>query len=493
MKDFPVRVEAISRFRTAAEQTKIKKDAKAGQVDILIGTHRITSKDIEFKDLGLLIIDEEQRFGVAAKERLKSLRAAVDVLTLTATPIPRTLQFSLMGARDLSIINTAPPNRQPVYTEIHTFDHRLIRDAIMQETSRGGQVFFVHNRVGNISEMADMITKLVPDVRVRFAHGQMTSTQLEKIIKDFYEHKFDVLVSTNIVESGIDIANANTIIINHANRFGLSELHQLRGRVGRSSRKAFCYLITPPLNSLSLDARRRLTALEEFSDLGSGFNIAMRDLDIRGAGDILGGEQSGFITDIGFELYHKLLDETIAELKQGEFKELFGETKIKQPLPETQVEFDESAQLDGLYVEDNVERLNLYRKLSQARNLTDIQDWEQEVVDRFGPLPKSGEKLLYIAQIKLLASECRFVKVIIRAGRMWLQAPDSKTNAGAHFYEEGVFQKIMDRINKIAADRYQLSQKDDNVRLIIQNIGNLNDAYDFLLELSEYDDALATA
>jgi transcription-repair coupling factor (superfamily II helicase) len=492
MKDFPIRVEAISRFRTAAEQTQIKKDAKAGLVDILIGTHRITSKDIEFKDLGLLVIDEEQRFGVAAKERLKSMRTAVDVLTLTATPIPRTLQFSLMGARDLSIINTAPPNRQPVYTEIHTFDHRLIRDAIMQETSRGGQVFFVHNRVANISEMADMITKLVPDVRVRFAHGQMTSNQLEKIVKDFYEHKFDVLVSTNIIESGIDIANANTIIINQANRFGLSELHQLRGRVGRSSRKAFCYLITPPLNSLSLDARRRLTALEEFSDLGSGFNIAMRDLDIRGAGDILGGEQSGFITDIGFELYHKLLDETIAELKQGEFKELFGETNVKQPLPETQVEFDENAQLDGLYVEDNVERLNLYRKLSQARNLIDIQDWEQEVVDRFGPLPKSGEKLLYIAKVKLLASECRFVKVIIRAGRMWLQAPDSKTNAGLNFYEDGVFQKIMDRVNLIAADRYQLSQKDDNVRLIILNIANLSDAYDFLLELSEYDDALAT-
>lgn len=487
MKEFPIRVESISRFKSTSEQTQIKKDAEAGKVDILIGTHRITSKDIKFKDLGLLIIDEEQRFGVAAKERLKNLRASVDVLTLTATPIPRTLQFSLMGARDLSIINTPPPNRQPVYTEIHTFDHRLIRDAIMQETSRGGQVFFVHNRVGNISEMADMITKLVPDVSVRFAHGQMNAHQLEKIIKDFYEHKFDVLVSTNIVESGIDISNANTIIINHANRFGLSELHQLRGRVGRSSRKAFCYLITQPLNTLTLDARRRLTALEEFSDLGSGFNIAMRDLDIRGAGDILGGEQSGYITDVGFDMYHKILDETIAELKQGEFKELFGEAEVKIPTPETQVEIDVSAQLDGTYVEDNVERLNLYRKLSQSKSLESIQDWQQEVTDRFGPLPISGQQLITIAKIKLLASECHFVKVTIRAGRMWLQAPDSKKQAGAQFYEGGLFQKLMDKLNERFADRYQLSQKEDNIRIIVSEIHTVQNAYDFLLDLADYD------
>ncbi|MEX2600115.1 MAG: transcription-repair coupling factor, partial [Balneolaceae bacterium] len=287
MKDFPVRVEVLSRFRTAAEQKEIVKEVKKGNVDILIGTHRIVSKDVEFHDLGLMVIDEEQRFGVSVKEKLKEFRATVDVLTMTATPIPRTMQFSLMGARDLSIINTPPVNRQPVYTEIHSFNQELIRDAILQEISRGGQIFFVHNRVKNIEEVADMIRQLVPDIRVRFAHGQMTSARLEKIIHDFYNHRFDVLVSTNIIENGIDIPNANTIMINNANHFGLSELHQLRGRVGRSMRKAFCYLLTPPVNRLTAEARKRLRALEEYSDLGSGFNIAMRDLDIRGAGDIL--------------------------------------------------------------------------------------------------------------------------------------------------------------------------------------------------------------
>jgi len=302
MNDFPVKVEALSRFKSSKEQKDILNGVSAGDVDILIGTHRILSKDITFKDLGLIIIDEEQRFGVSAKEKLKALKASVDVLTLTATPIPRTLQFSLMGARDLSIITTPPPNRRPVQTEIHSFDEALIRDALVQEISRGGQAFFIHNRVSNIEEMAQMIHALVPEIRVKYAHGQMKASELEKIIQDFYRHRFDVLISTNIVENGIDISNANTIIINDADRFGLAELHQLRGRVGRSNRKAFCYLITRPIDQLTPEARKRLIALEEFSDLGSGFNIAMRDLDIRGAGDILGGEQSGFINDIGFEL-----------------------------------------------------------------------------------------------------------------------------------------------------------------------------------------------
>ncbi|MEX2398277.1 MAG: transcription-repair coupling factor, partial [Balneolales bacterium] len=347
---FPVEVDVISRFRSKADQTEILKRTAKGQVDILIGTHRITSKDIKFKDLGLLIVDEEQRFGVGMKEKLKELRATIDVLTLTATPIPRTLQFSLMGARDLSIINTPPPNRQPVYTEIHSFDSKLIRDAIMQEISRGGQIFFIHNRVKNIEEMADMVRKLAPDVRVRYAHGQMTGTQLEKIILDFYAHKFDVLVSTNIVENGIDISNANTIIINGADKFGLAELHQLRGRVGRSNRKAFCYLVTPPLEALTVESRKRLLALEEFSELGAGFNIAMRDLDIRGAGDILGGEQSGFINDIGFDLYNKILNDAVNELKETEFKELFAGVETESELPETVVEFDLPAMLPGNYV-----------------------------------------------------------------------------------------------------------------------------------------------
>jgi len=404
MEKFPVRVESISRFRTSKEQKKVINDLEDGEVDILIGTHRLLSKDVKFKDLGLIIIDEEQRFGVSAKEKLKKFRATVDVLTLTATPIPRTLQFSLMGARDLSVINTPPPNRQPVYTEIHSFDEELIRDAILQEVSRGGQVFFIHNRVKNIEEIAEMVRRLVPDIRVRFGHGQMSGSQLEKIINDFYQHKFDVLVSTNIVENGIDIANANTIIINHANHFGLAELHQLRGRVGRSNRKAFCYLFTNPIKTLTPEARKRLLALEEFSDLGSGFNIAMRDLDIRGAGDILGAEQSGFINDIGFDLYTKILNDAVNELKRTEFSDMFENVDIEIERPETTVEFDETALLPQEYVSDNVERLNLYRKLSEADKPEQINEWYEEVKDRFGPVPKETEYLVLASKIKLFAS-----------------------------------------------------------------------------------------
>jgi transcription-repair coupling factor (superfamily II helicase) len=313
LSSYPVRVEAISRFRSAAQQKTIVRPARKGDVDILIGTHRIVSKDVRFKDLGLLIIDEEQRFGVAAKERLRQLRSEVDTLTLTATPIPRTLQFSLLGARDLSIITTPPPNRQPIVTEIHGFNKDLIRDAILYELSRDGQVFFIHNRVQSIEEVASSLRAMLPDVRMRTAHGQMKGSDLEKVMADFINHKFDVLISTNIIENGLDIANANTIIVNHADRFGLSELHQLRGRVGRSDRKAFCYLLVRSVTGLTREARMRLEALEEFSELGGGFNIAMRDLDIRGAGNMLGGEQSGFIEEVGFETYHQILDEAVLE------------------------------------------------------------------------------------------------------------------------------------------------------------------------------------
>ncbi|MFW6348420.1 MAG: transcription-repair coupling factor, partial [Cyclonatronaceae bacterium] len=345
MKDFPVEVDMLSRFRSKAEQKDTLKRLKEGKVDVLIGTHRITSKDVQFNDIGLLIIDEEQRFGVATKEKIKRFRAAVDTLTLTATPIPRTLQYSLMGARDLSVINTPPPNRQPVQTEVMSFDSGRIQDAINQEVSRGGQVFFIHNRVKNIEEVCGMIRDLVPNIKVRYAHGQMQGKELEKIIMDFYAHKFDVLVSSNIVENGIDISNANTIIINHADKFGLSELHQLRGRVGRSNRKAFCHLIAPPFQMLSTDSRKRLMALVEYADLGSGFNIAMRDLDIRGAGDILGGEQSGFISDVGFEMYTKILNDAVKELKESEFSELFDDVPADIDYPETTVEFDQQALL----------------------------------------------------------------------------------------------------------------------------------------------------
>lgn len=476
MKDLPVTVEMISRFRTPGEIKDVLKRTAAGKVDILIGTHRVTSKDVKFRDLGLLIIDEEQRFGVGTKEKIKEFRASIDVLTLTATPIPRTLQFSLMGARDLSVINTPPPNRQPVYTEIHSFDTNLVRDVIMQEISRNGQVFFINNRIKNIEEMANMIRKIVPDVRVRFAHGQMKGQELEKIIIDFYAHKFDVLVSTNIVENGIDIPNANTIIINRADNFGLSELHQLRGRVGRSNRKAFCYLITPPLSDLTIESRKRLMALVEFSELGSGFNIAMRDLDIRGAGDLLGGAQSGFISDIGIELYTKILNDAVRELKETEFSELFNGESVQIDLPETTVEFDLTAVLDKRYVVADIERLNLYRRLSDATSEETIDDWVNEVEDRFGKMNLNGKNLVIASKIRLAASRCYLSKVVIRAEKMWLECPNAKLDRGAVFFEKGLFQKLLKRIEMVIGKEYRLVQKDDTVRIVLEDIPDIGKA-----------------
>ncbi len=495
MANFPVSIEVISRFRNRAEQKDVLKRTAEGKVDILIGTHRITSKDVKFRDIGLLVVDEEQRFGVTVKEKLKEFRATVDVLTMTATPIPRTLHMSLMGARDLSIINTPPPNRQPVYTEIHSFDSQLIRDAIMQEVSRGGQVFLIHNFVHNIGEYTDMIQKLVPNVRIKFAHGQMTGNQLERIITDFYHRKFDVLISTNIVENGIDIANANTIIINRADRFGLSELHQLRGRVGRSNRKAFCYLITPDLQDLSMDARKRLIALEEFSDLGSGFNIAMRDLDIRGAGDVLGAEQSGFINELGFDLYTKILNDAIRELKETEFKGLFDEVGTILDEAETTIEFDHEALLPQDYITENVERLNMYRKLAETNTQDEIDDWVNELSDRFGKLPDSAMNLVTAARLKLYASRLNIWKVTIRAGRMWLQLPSTKTSEGKAFYEDGRFQKLLALMQDKVADRCKIIQKDDAVRLNIYDISNIEAALNFMQDLvpgrSEKESSLA--
>lgn len=483
MKQFAVTIEVLSRFRSKAQQTEILKRTKKGEVDILIGTHRIASKDVAFRDLGLMIVDEEQRFGVSMKERLKELRASVDVLTLTATPIPRTLQFSLMGARDLSVIHTPPPNRQPVLTEIHPFDSRLIRDAIVQEVSRGGQVFFIHNRVQDIEKITDRVRSLVPNIRVQFAHGQMPGSRLEKIILDFYDHKFDVLVSTNIVENGIDIANANTIIIHHANYFGLAELHQLRGRVGRSNRKAYCYLITPPMESLTLESRRRLLALEEYSDLGSGFHIAMRDLDIRGAGDILGAEQSGFISDIGFEMYTRIMNDAIRELKETEFAGLFTDTVSLPDRPETTVDFDESALLPAWYVADNVERLNLYRRLSGTETEEEITQWQDEVTDRFGALPDAAANLITATRIKVLASRLWLDKVTVRAGRMWLQCPDHATNAGSRFYDQGGMQHLIDRLEAYRGDQFQLVQKNQAIRFAIRDVDGLTGAVELLRKL----------
>src|SRR5699024_6273476 len=389
-----------------------------------------------------------------------------------------------MGARDLSIISTPPANRQPVQTEIHSFNEELIRDAILHETARNGQVFFIHNRVKNIEATAEMVRKLVPEVRIRFAHGQMSGSKLENIIEDFYEHKFDVLLSTNIVENGIDIANANTIIINRAERFGLAELHQLRGRVGRSQRKAFCFLITPRVETLTTTARKRLLALEEFSDLGAGFNIAMRDLDIRGAGDILGAEQSGFINTVGFELYKKILKDAVREIKEDEFGETFENDKPAVEYPETQVEMDESALLEKDYVSDNVERLNLYRKLAEADSEADIDNWHEELEDRFGRLPESANHLILSVKIKWFASRNFVTKVTIRSNRMWLVCPKQETERGNYFYEN-YFQDLLKKLQDKADGRLKVIQKKGKVRFIVQEIDSLETAYLFLKSLTE--------
>jgi len=421
LKGFPVRVEYINRFKSSKEIKETLQKLAEGKIDILIGTHRIVSQDVVFKDLGLLIIDEEQKFGVKTKERLKEMRVNVDVLTLSATPIPRTLQFSLMGARDLSIITTPPPNRQPVTTEIHVFKEELIRDAISYELQRGGQVFFVHNRIGDIEEIANIILRLVPDARIGIAHGQMNGKKLETVMMKFIEGEYDVLVSTNIIESGLDIPNANTIIINRAHTYGLSDLHQMRGRVGRSNRKAFCYLLTPLMSGLTADARKRLQVLEEFSDLGDGFKVAMRDLDIRGAGDLLGAEQSGFITDIGFEMYHQILDEAIQELKETEFRELFEpELSLRQEdfVKDCTIETDFEIIIPDSYVSSISERLHLYTQTDSIKTEEELEQFRQSLIDRFGPMPRSVQDLLRTVQLRWLAQKMGFEKITLKGGTL---------------------------------------------------------------------------
>jgi len=474
LERFPVNVEVLSRFRTQAEQTEVLEKLTAGQVDILIGTHRITSDDVAFDDLGLLVIDEEQRFGVKTKERLRKMREHIDTLTLTATPIPRTLQFSLLGARDLSLIQTPPPNRQPINTEIHTFDQDLIRDAIVYETSRGGQVFFIHNRVKTIHEVAEMVRAMVPDVRVGVGHGQMGASKLEDVMVDFLSEKLDVLVSTSIIENGLDISNANTMIINHAGEhFGLSELHQLRGRVGRSQRKAFCYLLVPSIHSLTENARERLKAVEQFSDLGSGFDIAMRDLDIRGAGSLLGAEQSGFIEDVGYETYHKILDQAMKELREEEFEDVFDGEAVP-PGPETSVDVEEDAYIPDAYVRDNTERLNLYRRISDAPDETTLVDLLEELEDRFGTVPEPVENLLTGAQLRLLGEQLRMPKVVYKNERLFLYLPSE--DADPYFYEE-VFHPLLEKLSLL--DREYVMKDDVEgglMRAIIQDVPTLDEA-----------------
>lgn len=479
LENFPVRVDFINRFKSAKEKKETMKDLQDGKIDIIIGTHALLGKDVKFKDLGLLIIDEEQKFGVTAKEKLKVLAADIDTLTLSATPIPRTLKFSMMGARDLSNIMTPPPNRQPVTTEVHEFDKKIIKEAIENEIFRGGQVFFVHNKVKDITDVCHQIKELVPGIEVQFAHGQLDGDQLENIMLDFINGKFDVLVSTNIIESGLDIPNANTIIINNAHHIGLSDLHQMRGRVGRSNKKAYCYLISPPKSMLSDDSRRRLQTLEEFSDLGSGFQIAMRDMDIRGAGNLLGSEQSGFIADIGFDMYHKILDEAIAELKHTDFRDLFKDQIEKQTefVRDCTIDTDCEMLIPHEYVSNTEERLKLYTELDNITNEIDLQVYADQLVDRFGTLPKSVEELFDGLRIRWKAKKAGFERIILKNGKLRCYFLD---NPNSPFYESPAFQRIMANIQK--SKRAQLKQSGNSLILIFESVWTMNQAQK-LLEL----------
>lgn len=472
LANYPVEIGVLSRFRSAAEQKETLARLKAGKLDIIIGTHRLISKDVEFNDLGLLIVDEEQRFGVGMKEKLRKLRVNVDTLTLTATPIPRTLQFSLMGARDLSIIATAPVNRQPINTEIHAFDKDLIRDALLYEINRGGQVFFIHNRVQSINEISFMLRMLVPDIRIQTAHGQMKGPDLERIMMGFVEGEFDVLVSTNIIENGLDIGNANTIIINRADHFGLAELHQLRGRVGRSDRKAFCYLLVPSIHSLTREAKQRLQAVEEFSDLGSGFHLAMRDMDIRGAGNMLGAEQSGFIADVGFETYHRILDEAVQELRSEEFADVFD--KPQEPKgSESVVDVDADALIPETYLSNRIERLNLYRRISDCATNEELEQVSEELADRFGPPPAEVSNLITGVQLKILAQTLRLPKVTFKNGRLFLSIPTTEEDP---WFFENRFHSFLEQLGELD-NRYVLKEsKSKTLRAIIQDVEDLDQA-----------------
>lgn len=449
LAEMPVRVDYLNRFRTTKERRTILEDLKSGRLDIVIGTHQLVNKSVVFKDLGLLIIDEEQKFGVAVKDKLKTIKENVDTLTLTATPIPRTLQFSLMAARDLSVITTPPPNRYPVETHVIRFSEETIRDAIRYEISRGGQVFFVHNRIENIKEVAGMIQRLVPDAKIGIGHGQMEGKKLENLMLAFMNNEFDVLVSTTIIESGLDVPNANTMFINNANQFGLSDLHQMRGRVGRSNKKAFCYFITPPDSAMTDDARKRITALEQFSDLGSGLNIAMKDLEIRGAGDLLGGEQSGFINEIGFETYQKILAEAIDELKEKEFKDLYTapEYQKKDYVKEMVIDTDFELLFPDGYVNNITERLNLYTKLNELKTEAELQKFEQELVDRFGELPKPAVDLLNSVRIKWIAISMGLERVVMKKGKLVGYFVSDQQSA---FYQSPAFTKVLQFVQEHA-------------------------------------------
>lgn len=466
LKELPVRVEYLNRFRTAKEKNQVLADLASGKVDILIGTHQIVNEKVKYKDLGLLVIDEEQKFGVAVKDKLKTLRENIDVLTLTATPIPRTLQFSLMAARDLSVITTPPPNRYPIESQIISFNEEVIRDGIAYELQRGGQVFFIHNRVENIKEVAGMIQRLIPDAKIGIGHGQMEGKQLEEVMLAFINGDYDILVATTIIESGLDVPNANTIFIHNAQHFGLSDLHQMRGRVGRSNKKAFCYFITPNLSELPEDSRKRMQAIAQFSDLGSGIHIAMKDLEIRGAGDLLGGEQSGFINDIGFDAYQKILQEAVTELKENEFAELYAdEAQQSVYLTDTQLDSDFELLYPDNYINSITERLNLYNELSNLKNEEELSQYEYRLIDRFGALPPQAKDLLNSVRIKWLATQMGIERLVMKQGKMlgyFIADQQSK------FYQSGAFQRVLAFVQR-NSDKCHLNEKEtrNGLRLII--------------------------
>lgn len=471
LANFPVNIDYLNRFKTAAQQKETIAKLNDGKLDIIIGTHRLLSKDIKFKDLGLFIVDEEQKFGVSAKEKLRQFKANVDTLTLTATPIPRTLQFSLMGARDLSIMNTPPPNRHPVLTQLRSFGEDVIKDAIEYEVSRGGQVFFVHNRVNNIMDVYNMLKRFVPGVRIGIGHGQMDGKKLEKIMLEFIDGMYDVLLATTIIESGLDIPNANTIIINDAQNYGLSDLHQLRGRVGRSNKKAFCYLLSPPPATLTSEAQKRLKAISEFSDLGSGFNIAMRDLDIRGAGNILGGEQSGFISEIGIEMYQKILDEALLELKETEFKDLFEEELKNQDfVKECQFESDLGIMIPNYYVSSSTERLSLYKELDNIDNEEGLEGYRDRLKDRFGDLPEETDALINTIRLRWLAKKIGFEKLTIKNHRMRGHFTGS---SDSEYFASEAFGKVLDFI-KNHPTASTMKKKNDKLQLVFDGVKSVD-------------------
>jgi transcription-repair coupling factor (superfamily II helicase) len=483
LKDMPVKVDYLNRFRTAKQKAAILQELEEGKLDILIGTHQLVNKNVKFKDLGLLIIDEEQKFGVNVKDKLKAISTTVDTLTLTATPIPRTLQFSLMAARDLSVITTPPPNRYPIETQVVGFNEEIIRDAISYEIERGGQVYFINNRIENIKEVAGMIQRLVPNAKVGIGHGQLDGKKLEELMLAFMEGEFDVLVATTIIESGLDVPNANTIFINNANNFGLSDLHQMRGRVGRSNKKAFCYFITPPYSAMTEEARKRIQALTQFSELGSGFNIAMKDLEIRGAGDLLGGEQSGFINEIGFETYQKIMNEAIEELKENEFKDLYqdeNDNETKEYVKDLQIDTDYEILFPDDYINNITERLNLYNELSQIKDEATLQQFEQKLIDRFGALPKPAIALLNSVRIKWKATAIGLEKVVIKQGKMvGYFISDQQSN----FYQTSRFMKVLQFVQQ-NGNLCKMKEKEtkNGLRLLLtfENVKSINKALELL-------------